>query len=130
MRFRSQSFAFDIPDEWWEAVGMEAFATSRWTYRRHPPADALLNVILSVNEIGVAPRSHGVPDFKRDRMVSILDAFSRELALPPIEVVKTSCNGYRYWLYHGRHRLAASIAVGFRVVPAVIVHSIDESERD
>ena len=78
---------------------MEAFASSRWTYRRHPPAAALLNVILSVNEIGVAPRSHGVPDFKRDRMVSILDAFSRELALPPIEVVEAKWNGYRYWLY-------------------------------
>jgi len=108
---------------------MDAFATSRWTYRRHPPAAALLNVILSVNEIGVGSRGHGAPDFKRACMVSVLNAFSRELALPPIEVVETNRNGYRYWLYHGRHRLAASIAVGFLVVPAVIVRSIDEIKR-
>jgi hypothetical protein len=121
MRFSSRCFAFEIPDEWWEAAGMEAFATSRTGYRRPRPTNAdLVNAVLSVSEIGVVPRGDGVPDFERDRMVSIFDAFSRELALPPIEVVEESREGYRYWLYHGRHRLAASIAVGFSVVPAVI----------
>jgi hypothetical protein len=115
---------FQIPDEWWAAAGMEAFATSRRGYRRHPPTNAdLMNVVLNVGEIGVGPRGNGVPDFERDRMLSVFNAFSRELALPPIEVVEARRNGYRYWLLRGRHRLAASVAVGFLVVPAVIVRS-------
>lgn len=126
MIFSAGGIDIEIPDEWWAAAGMEAFATSRTGYRRHSPTNSeLVNVILSVREIGVSPRGHGV-DFERDRMVSLFDAFSRELALPPIEVVEATRKGYRYWLYHGRHRLAASIAVGFSVVPAVIVRSLDE----
>ena len=112
---------------------MEASRAARTGYfdgTDYPTPD-LINVILSVREIGIAPRGDGVPDFERNRMVSVLDAFSRELALPPIEVVDAaSRKGYRYWLYHGRHRLAAaSIAVGFSVVPAVIVRSLDEIKR-
>ena len=130
MIFSAGGVDFEIPDEWWAAAGMEAFATSRTGYRRHPPINArLINVILSVREIGVAPRGDGVPDFERDRLVSVFDAFSRDLALPPIEVVDASKKGYRYWLHHGRHRLAASIAVGFLVVPAVIVRSLGEIKR-
>ncbi|HEX9328825.1 MAG TPA: hypothetical protein VF915_20045 [Reyranella sp.] len=130
MIFSAGGVDFEIPDEWWAAAGMEAFATSRTGYRRHLPTNPdLMNVILSVKEIGVAPRGHGVPDFERDRMLSVFDAFSRELALPPIEVVEANRKGYRYWLYHGRHRLAASIAVGFSVVPGVIVRSLDEIKR-
>jgi hypothetical protein len=130
MIFSAGGFDFEIPDEWWAAAGMEAFATSRTGYRRQPPTNVeLINVILSVKEIGVAPRGDGVPEFERDRMVSVFDAFSRELALPPIEVAEAKGRNYRYWLYHGRHRLAASIAVGFSVVPAVIVRSLDEIKR-
>jgi len=29
MIFSAGGVDFEIPDEWWEAVGMEAFATSR-----------------------------------------------------------------------------------------------------
>jgi hypothetical protein len=91
MIFSAGGVDFEIPDEWWAAAGMEAFATARTGYRRHPPTNAdLINVILSVREIGVAPRGDCVPDFERDRMVSVFDAFSRELALPPIEVVDVS----------------------------------------
>ena len=130
MIFSAGGVDFEIPDEWWAAAGMEAFATSRMGYRRRPPINAdLMNVVLSVKEIGVAPRGDGVPDFERDRMLSVFDAFSRELALPPIEVVEAKRKDYRYRLYHGRHRLAASIAVGFSVVPAVIVRSLDEIKR-
>jgi hypothetical protein len=124
MIFSAGGVDFEIPDEWWAVAGMEAFATSRMGYRRHPSTNAdLMNVILSVKEIGVAPRGDRVPDFERDRMVSLFDAFSRELALPPIEVVEASRKGYRFWLHQGRHRLAASLAVGFSVIPAVIVRT-------
>jgi ParB-like chromosome segregation protein Spo0J len=59
-------------------------------------------------------------------MISVLDAIRRYRALPPIEVVETIGDAYGHRLYHGRHRLAASIAVGFKLVPAVIVRDLDE----
>jgi hypothetical protein len=68
MMFNAGGVDFEIPDEWWAAAGMEAFATSRMGYRRRPPINTeLMNVVLSVKEIGVAPRGDGVPDFERDR---------------------------------------------------------------
>jgi uncharacterized ParB-like nuclease family protein len=96
---------------------------------------SLLNVIVRVPSMRASGKSVSLREAMAcltssgDRMVSVFDAFSRELALPPIEVVDASRKGYRYWLYHGRHRLAASIAVGFSVVPAVIVRSLDEIKR-
>jgi hypothetical protein len=69
-----------------------------------------------------------LPKMLSRRLLSIpntplFDAFSRELALPPIEVVEAKGKDYRYWLYHGRHRLAASIAVGFPIGPETGMHS-------
>ena len=40
MMFRSQWFAFEIPDEWWAEAGMRGFQTSRKAYRRSPPSNA------------------------------------------------------------------------------------------
>ena len=46
MIFSAGGVDFEIPDEWWAAAGMEAFATARTGYRRHPPTNAdLINVI-------------------------------------------------------------------------------------
>jgi ParB-like chromosome segregation protein Spo0J len=59
-------------------------------------------------------------------MVGVLDAIRHDRTLPPIEVVEAISNLYGHRLYHGRHRLAASIAVGFSLVPAVIVRDLDE----
>jgi ParB-like chromosome segregation protein Spo0J len=53
-------------------------------------------------------------------MVSVLDPIRRDATLPPIEVVEAISNLYSHGLYHGRHRLAASIAVGFSLVPVVV----------
>jgi hypothetical protein len=65
-----------------------------------------------------------------DRMVSVLDAISRDRALPPIEVLEAIGDACSYRLYHGRHRLAASIAVGFTLIPAVVVRDLDDIKRD
>jgi ParB-like nuclease domain len=99
------------------------FVTSRTAYRRNAVRRTM---ILRIDEIAVPPRWAGVPDFERDRMVSILDAIRHDRTLPPIEVVEAINNLYGHRLYHGRHRLAASIAVGFSLVPAVIVRDLDE----
>jgi ParB-like chromosome segregation protein Spo0J len=126
MKCRSRWFTFDLPDEWWEAAGTGGFVTSRTAYRRNAVRRAM---ILRIDQIAVPPRGAGVPDFERDRMVSVLDAIRREGTLPPIEVVETISDAYSHRLYHGRHRLAASIAVGFSLVPAVVVRDLDEFKR-
>jgi ParB-like chromosome segregation protein Spo0J len=115
------------PDEWWEAADIVGFVTSRTAYRRNAVRGTM---ILHIDEIAVPPRRAGVPDFERDRMVSVLDAIRRDGTLPPIEVVETISDLYSHRLYHGRHRLAASIAVGFSLVPAVAVRDLDEIKRE
>jgi hypothetical protein len=86
-------------------------------------------MILRIDEIAVSPRGAGVPDFDRDRMVSVLDTIRRDGTLPPIEVVEAISDAYSHRLHDGRHRLAASIAVGFFLVPAVVVRDLDEIKR-
>jgi len=63
-------------------------------------------------------------------MVSVLDAIRCDGTLPPIEVVEAISDAYSHRLYHGRHRLAASIAVGFSLVPAVVVRDLDARAPD
>ena len=105
---------------------MVGFVTSRTAYRRNAVRRAM---IFRIDEIAVPPRSAGVPDFERDRMVSVLDAIRHDRTLPPIEVVEAISDLYSHRLYHGHHRLAASIAVGFSLVAAVAVCDLDEIKR-
>ncbi len=92
---------------------MVGFVTYRTAYRCKA---VRRTVILRIDEIAVSSRGAGVPDFERDRMVSVLDAICRDGMLPPIEVVEAISEAYSHRLYHGRHRLAASIAVGFSLI--------------
>jgi hypothetical protein len=80
MKCRSQRFKFDLPYEWWAAAGMVGFVTYRTAYR----CDAKRRTMtLRIDEIAVSPRGAGVPDFERDRMVTVLDAIRRDGTLPP-----------------------------------------------
>ena len=126
MKCRSRWFTFDLPDEWSEAAGRGGFVTSRTAYRRNAVRRTM---ILRIDEIAVPPHGAGVPDFERDRMVSLLDAIRHDRTLPPIEVVEAISDLYSHRLYHGRHWLGASIAVGFSLVPAVVVRDVDEIKR-
>ena len=49
--------------------------------------------------------------------------------MSPIEVIKANGQGYTHTLYHGFHRLAASIAVGYPLVPTVIRGHHDAIKR-
>ena len=126
MKFRSHRFKFDLPDEWWAAAGMVGFVTYRTAYRCNA---VRRTIILRIDEIAVSPRGAGVTDFERDRMVSVLDAIRHHATPPPIEVVEAISDAYSHRLYHGRHRLAASIAVGFSLGPVVVVRDVDEFKR-
>ena len=126
----SQWFTFEIPDIWWDAAGMRDFRSHRKAYQGSRPSTANdTMIVMLVDSIGVAPRSPNVPNFERDRMISVLQAIRLDRALPPIEVTKTNRQDYVYALCHGRHRLAASIAVGFSLIPAVVVRSLNEIKR-
>jgi hypothetical protein len=129
--YSSRWFAFDIPDEWMAAAGMRGFVPRRTEYRARPHGNAgLATIILLVDDIGVARRGAGVPDLDRDRMVSVLSAIRLDQALPPVEVVEDGGERRTHRLYHGRHRVAASIAVRFPRVPAVIVRDLDDIKRE
>jgi hypothetical protein len=122
MMYCSQWFTFEIPDAWWDAAGMRGFKTDRKVYRQslHSSAAEDATIVMLVDNIGPYPRGPAVPSFERYRMISVLRAIRLDHAMLPIEVIKTNGQGYTYTLYHGCHRLAASIAVGYPLVPTVI----------
>jgi hypothetical protein len=122
MMYCSQWFTFEIPDAWWDAAGMRGFKTDRKVYRQSLQSSAAedATIIMLVDNIGPGPRGPAVPSFERYRMISVLRAIRLDHAMSPIEVIKANDQGYTHILYHGCHRLAASIAVGFPLVPTVI----------
>jgi hypothetical protein len=111
-----------------EAVGMRDFKTDRKLYRvsLQRTGDADATVIMLVDNIGSGPRSPAMPRFDRNRMISELRAIRLRHAISPIEVTKANDQDYTHILYHGRHRLAASIAVGYPLVPTVIMDQLDK----
>ena len=128
----SQWFTFEIPDPWWDAAGMGGFKTDRKVYRQSLQSGAAQDatIIRLIDNIGPDPRSPSVPNIERYRMISMLRAIRFDRAMSPIEVIKANGQGYTYTLYHGCHRLAASIAVGFPLVPTVIRGHHDEIKRN
>jgi len=122
MMYCSQWFIFEIPDAWWDAAGMRGFQTDRKVYRQSLQSGAAedATIIRLVDNIGPDPRGPGVPNFEQYRMISMLRAIRTDCAMSPIEVIKASGKGYTHTLYHGCHRLAASISVGYPLVPTVI----------
>ena len=122
MMYCSQWFTFEIPDAWWDAAGMRGFRTDRKVYRQSLPSIAAEDptIIMLVDNIGPGPRGPAAPSVERYRMISVLRAIRLDHAMSPIEVIKANGQGYTHTLYHGCHRLAASIAVGYPLVPTLI----------
>ena len=123
MMYCSQWFTFRIPDAWWDAAGMRDFKTDRKVYRQSLQNSAAAEdatIIMLVDNIGPGSRGSAVPSFEQHRMINVLRAMRLEHAMSPIEVIKANGQGYIHTLHRGRHRLAASIAVGYPLVPTVI----------
>ena len=127
MMYCSQWLTFEIPDAWWDAAGMRGFQMDHKVYRQSLQGGAAedATIIRLVDNIGPDPRGPGVPNFERYRMISVLRAIL-ERAMSPIEVIKANGQGYTHTVYHGCHRLAASIAVGYPLVPTVITGRRDK----
>ena len=111
---------FEIPDEWWDAAGMQDFAPKTEAYAAeedpHEPSRPV-----PFSEILPPHRSAGTPMFKRDRMIQILEAIRASTRLPPISI-----NGpvpgseVPYAVRDGMHRYHAAAAAGFHSVPALV----------
>ena len=131
MMYCSKGFPFNMPDAWWDAAGMRDFKTENKLYRLslQSRADADATVIMLIDNIGPGPRSPAMPRFDRNRIISELRAIRLGYAMSPIEVTKATDQDYTHILYHGRHRLAASIAVGYPLVPTVIRGQQDQGSR-
>jgi hypothetical protein len=130
MNFSNRRFEFKIPDEWWSAADMIGFVPRRQAYRASPHPDAGM-IVLPIDWIGVRRRNPGIPDFSRERMIKVLKSIRLGDAMLPIEVQVEveGVDGLSHRLYDGRHRLAASIAVGYSHVPAVVVRDLDAIKR-
>jgi ParB-like chromosome segregation protein Spo0J len=64
-------------------------------------------------------------------MIKVLRSIRLGDAMPPIEVLVevAGVDGLSHRLYDGRHRLAASIAVAYSHVRAVVVRDLDAIKR-
>lgn len=108
---------FEIPDEWWDFCGMRSFKPQSDYYPYDPKAKSVC--VLNLGQIQPPHRDPGVAPFRKCKLVPVLLAFtSPECALPPIDISKTSSG---YIVHNGFHRFYASVAVGYKSVPAIIL---------
>jgi len=109
--------AFEIPDEWWDFCDMRSFKPQSAYYPYDPSAESV--EVLDLREVEPPRRDAGVVPFKKYKLVPVLLAFtSPECALPPIHAVKTALG---YAVHNGFHRFYASVAVGYKAIPAVVL---------
>ena len=109
--------SFEIPDDWWEFCDMPSFKPRSDYY----PYDASAGSVelLDLREVEPPRRDAGIAPFKKYKLVPVLLAFlSPECALPPIKASKTASG---YALRNGFHRFYASVAVGYKAIPAVVL---------
>jgi hypothetical protein len=129
MIIQHHDLRLDLEDCWLVAAGAENFVRSSSAYivdatscnDRHPG-------LIRIDEIGPVLRAPGVPYFNgsaeegltaKERVIRILRAFANGVALPPVEVVRTSSDSHPFKLFDGTHRLYLSLAVGYTHIPAV-----------
>jgi len=106
---------FEIPDEWWEFCDMRSFKPRSNYYPYDPGAESV--ELLDLRAVEPPRRDTGAP-FKKYKLVPVLLAFvSPECALPPIGAAKTASG---YVVRNGFHRFYASVAVGYKSIPAVV----------
>ena len=131
MRISHQSVDYDLPDEWWNASGIqEAVPSERSYFPSASPSPELPVIYLAISDVAPLVRngSHGVFNDSlefgtaRDRVIRILTGFREKSAIPPIEVSQLPLGSLaRYKLIHGAHRLYCAIAAGYSHVPAIEV---------
>jgi hypothetical protein len=117
---------FEIPDEWWVAAGMTDFVTSRPAYRSCASAK-----LIPLREIEPPHLDLSSPrdwcGFDRARMLRILCGLRDGTEMRPVPLLELAVDdvpsgkSYAYRALDGYHRFYASIAAGFRFLPASVI---------
>lgn len=111
-------FRQEIDSGWWKEAGMESFQPKAESYC---PYEGCESESLSLKTIEPPKRNAGIDSFKKERMVNILSAIRNGTPLPPVVVWKTvDGSEWEYELRQGYHRYYASVAAGFKTLPAVV----------
>jgi len=115
---------FEVPDDWWRFCDMTSWNRGSDYYPYANPGGDIEDVeVVSISDIDPPARSVGVPLFKKYKFVPVLLALqSPECALPPITVHAIARpGGARYRVQNGFHRYYASVAVGYRSIPVIVL---------
>lgn len=131
MRIETENYKFELDDSWVNEAGFDPLVIDAQRFDADLAYFKGKEVFLiNISEIYPKIRGAGVPVFNdgevegvvktaRERTVSILKAIMSNSVLPPLEVVDSNKEGFKYKLVHGSHRLHCSIAAGFVKMPAV-----------
>jgi hypothetical protein len=129
MRFAYPRFPaeFEIPDEWWVAAGMDGFNRLSECFRSTDGA-----VLVSLTDVEPPSRLQecrlDFRGFDKERLVSILRGIATGAEIAPVPLRELPRDEffripYDYQLLDGYHRFHASVAVGFKFLPALVRRS-------
>lgn len=120
MRFNipGSTATFDIPDQWWEASGMQGYSPNAVHYRTTPAWPT----VIAIRALEPPVRDGGVVWFRdQETVVQILHAMRDGDELPPIMVwSREKTASARYKVRDGLHRFYLSVALGFTRIPIKI----------
>jgi hypothetical protein len=129
MIIRHHDIQEKLEDSWLVAAGAASFVPSLSAYNVDETSrNGRVISLIDLTEIAPVRRESGVSFFNasieegltaEERVIRILRAFVNGVALPPVELVRTSSDTHPYKLFNGAHRDYLSLAVGFTHIPAV-----------
>jgi ParB-like chromosome segregation protein Spo0J len=112
--------AFEFPDEWINLECVSRFNPEASTYIHHD-ADNRNIIEVSIDNIKAPLRNRDVRWFGEDRMLPILRGITSHRTIPAIEVIKNDDGEYEYHVYDGFHRYYASVVLGYKFLPVVVI---------
>ena len=129
MHFRHlvEDIEFEIPDAWWIAAGAHTFVPSTSAFAATSDPD-WPTVLVPMSEVQAPKRDSGVVGLYEERTISLLRAFVKGQAVPPVEVHRPPQSSHRIAVRDGFHRYFTSIAVGFTMLPVSIRPYFDFNE--
>lgn len=118
----SPSVHYELPDDWWTFCDLDTW---------HPRGEFYPSLDLNDDAVQVVPLADIQPmmrtlesglAFRKYKLIPVLLRFqSPECLLPAIDLIPVhGAAPYKYRLKNGFHRYLASLAVGYKAIPARI----------
>jgi len=124
--FSQQSIEYEIPNDWLNEAGAINYKPNSVAYNASLN-DEYPTELKPLVELQAPIRNEGIAWFKKERMVSLINAVLTGEKLPPIEVhLKPSESQLR--VKDGFHRFYMSHALGFKSIPVIILPYFDINE--